>query len=70
MRSRNEPGNYRVVGEPISHGYQGIAFRKDDTAAARGGHGDVLRAMIADGTYKAILDEIRPAGQRGRPSRC
>ena len=27
-----EAGKYRVVGEPLSTGYQGIMFRKDDAA--------------------------------------
>ena len=51
-----EAGKYRIVGEPISRGYQGIMFRKDD-AALREVVTSVLTAMIADGTYKAILDK-------------
>ena len=31
-RKAQEAGKYRVVGEPFSTGYQGIMFRKDDTA--------------------------------------
>ena len=50
----NEPGKYRVIGEPIAHGFQGIAFRKSDTQLREAVTG-VLRAMIADGSYKAIL---------------
>jgi polar amino acid transport system substrate-binding protein len=50
----NEPGKYRVIGEPIAHGLQGIAFRKGDTAL-REAVTDALRGMIADGSYKAVL---------------
>jgi polar amino acid transport system substrate-binding protein len=50
----NEPGKYRIVGEPISHGFQGIAFRKSDTAL-REAVTEALRGLIADGTYKAVL---------------
>jgi polar amino acid transport system substrate-binding protein len=50
----NEPGVYRIIGAPIAQGYQGIAFRKTDTAL-RAAITDALRAMIADGTYTAIL---------------
>ena len=51
---KREPGKYRVVGAPFSSGYQGIMFRKDDTAL-RQVVMDVLTTMIADGTYQAIL---------------
>ena len=51
-----EPGKYRVVGEPFAKGYQGIMFRKDD-AALREVVTEKLTAMIADGSYKAILDK-------------
>jgi len=50
----NEPGKYRILGQPIGQGYQGIAFRKDATplrAAVTG----ALAGMIADGTYTAVL---------------
>jgi polar amino acid transport system substrate-binding protein len=50
----NEPGRYRVLGAPISYGYQGIAFRKSDTAL-REAVTDALRGLIADGSYIAIL---------------
>ena len=46
----------RIVGEPFSTGYQGIMFRKDD-AALREPVTQHLAAMIADGSYKAILDK-------------
>ncbi|MDB5515965.1 MAG: transporter substrate-binding protein [Tardiphaga sp.] len=52
-----EVGKYRVVGEPFSTGYQGIMFRKDD-AALREVVTQHLAAMIADGSYKAILDKF------------
>jgi polar amino acid transport system substrate-binding protein len=51
---RREPGKYRVVGAPFSCGYQGIMFRKDDTAL-RQVVMEVLATMIADGAYQAIL---------------
>jgi polar amino acid transport system substrate-binding protein len=51
-----EAGKYRVVGEPISIGYQGIMFRKDDVALRESVTSE-LKAMIADGSYKAILDK-------------
>jgi polar amino acid transport system substrate-binding protein len=53
---QQEIGKYRVVGEPFSTGYQGIMFRKDD-AALREVVTQHLAAMIADGSYKAILDK-------------
>jgi polar amino acid transport system substrate-binding protein len=53
---QQEAGKYRVVGEPLSTGYQGIMFRKDD-AALREAVTQHLAAMIADGSYKAILDK-------------
>jgi len=51
-----EPGKYRVIGEPFAKGYQGIMFRKDD-AALREVVTEKLTAMIADGSYKAVLDK-------------
>jgi polar amino acid transport system substrate-binding protein len=51
---QQEPGKYRVVGQPIGSGYQGIMFRKDDTVL-REAVMSALTAMIADGAYKAIL---------------
>jgi polar amino acid transport system substrate-binding protein len=53
---QQEVGKYRVVGEPFSTGYQGIMFRKDD-AALREVVTQHLAAMMADGSYKAILDK-------------
>lgn len=50
----NEPGRYRIVGEPFAVGYQGIAFRKDATQLREAVTG-ALEALIADGTYAAIL---------------
>ena len=52
-----EIGKYRVVGEPFSIGYQGIMFRKDE-AALREVVTQHLTAMIADGSYKTILDKF------------
>lgn len=51
-----EPGKYRVVGEPFAKGYQGIMFRKDDVAL-REVVTERLAAMIADSAYNAILDK-------------
>ncbi len=53
---QQEAGKYRIVGEPISTGYQGIMFRKDD-AAFREAVTSELKAMIDDGTYKKVLDK-------------
>jgi polar amino acid transport system substrate-binding protein len=53
---QQEAGKYRVVGEPFATGYQGIMFRKDD-AALREVVTEHLAAMIADGSYKGILDK-------------
>ena len=53
---QQEAGKYRVVGEPFAPGYQGIMFRKDD-AALRKVVTEKLAAMIADGSYKKILDK-------------
>ncbi|WP_315811732.1 ABC transporter substrate-binding protein [Bradyrhizobium sp. SZCCHNR2028] len=51
-----ETGKYRIVGEPIAFGYQGIMFRKDD-AGLREVVTEQIKAMIADGSYKVILDK-------------
>lgn len=50
----NEPGKYRILGQPIAVGYQGIAFRKDATAL-RAAVTEALAGLMADGTYKAIF---------------
>jgi polar amino acid transport system substrate-binding protein len=50
-----EPGKYRAVGSPFSLGYQGVMFRKDD-AALREVVTATLSEMIADGSYRAVLD--------------
>jgi polar amino acid transport system substrate-binding protein len=60
-----ETGKYRVVGEPISVGYQGIMFRKDDAAFRETVTGE-LKVMIADGSYKAILDKYGLGGNAVR----
>ncbi|MBH5399862.1 ABC transporter substrate-binding protein [Bradyrhizobium sp. CNPSo 4010] len=54
---QQEAGKYRVIGEQLSTGYQGIMFRKDD-AALREVVTEHLAAMIADGSYKRILDKF------------
>ena len=53
---QQEAGKYRVVGDPFSSFYQGIMFRKDD-AQLREVVTQQLAAMIADGSYKTILDK-------------
>jgi len=55
---QQESGKYRIIGEPVSIGYQGIMFRKDDTAFRERVTSE-LRAMISDGSYKAVLDNYR-----------
>ncbi len=50
----NEPGRYRLLGEPFAVGYQGIAFRKD-AGPLREAVTGALEAIIADGSYAAIL---------------
>ena len=52
--SANEPGKYRILGAPFTVGYQAIMFRKDATAL-REAVTATLAAMIADGSYAAIL---------------
>jgi polar amino acid transport system substrate-binding protein len=56
----NEAGKYRIVGDPFTIGYQGIAFRKTDTAL-REAVMEALRGLIADGTYLAILTKYNLA---------
>ncbi len=51
-----EAGRYRIVGAPFSLGYQGIMVRKDDVGLRESLSG-VLAAMIADGSYQAVLDK-------------
>ena len=53
---QNEAGKYRIVGAPFTLGYQGIGFRKGDAALLEAVKA-ALAAMIADGSYKAILDK-------------
>ena len=53
---QQEASKYRVVGEPFAKGVQGIMFRKDETAL-REVVTEKLSAMIADGSYKGILDK-------------
>jgi polar amino acid transport system substrate-binding protein len=53
---QQEASKYRVVGEPFARGFQGIMFRKDETAL-REVVTEKLSAMIADGSYKGILDK-------------
>lgn len=56
-----EPGKYRVVGEPFAKGFQGIMVRKGDDAL-RAVLTDTLAAMIADGSYRAVLAKYGLSG--------
>lgn len=49
-----EPGTFRPIGSAISTNYQGIAFRKADTAL-RDAVAETLGGLIADGTYGRIM---------------
>lgn len=51
---QKEPGIFKMLGEPFTIGYQGIAFRKADTQL-REAVSEALAAVIADGTYGKIL---------------
>ena len=53
---QQEASKYRVVGEPFAKGFQCIMFRTDETAL-REVVTEKLSAMIADGSYKGILDK-------------
>lgn len=57
----NEPNTYRVLGAPFTSGYQGVAIKKGETAL-RDAVADALRALIADGSYKAILAKYNLQG--------
>jgi polar amino acid transport system substrate-binding protein len=49
-----EPNTYAIVGEPFTRQHQGMGFAKKDTAL-RDAVAAALKAMIADGSYKAVL---------------
>lgn len=51
---KTDPGRYRILGEPFTLGYAGIAFRKEDTQF-RDAVAAALDEVIADGTYAEIL---------------
>lgn len=51
-----EPGLYRIFGEPITFGLQGIAFRKPDTQL-RDAVFEALTEIMEDGTYAEILSK-------------
>jgi len=57
----NEPGTYRALGTPFTTGYQGIAFKKGNTQL-RDAVAGALGALIADGTYTAILTKYKLQG--------
>ncbi|MCB8879874.1 ABC transporter substrate-binding protein [Acidisoma cellulosilytica] len=54
-------GKYRTLGTNFATGYQGIAFRKDETQL-RGLVLQTLQGLIADGTYAAILKTYNLSG--------
>ena len=49
-----EPNTYVIVGDPFTRQHQGMGFAKKDTAL-RDAVAAALKAMIADGSYKAVL---------------
>ena len=49
-----EPNAYVIVGDPFTRQHQGMGFAKKDTAL-RDAVAAALKAMIADGSYKAVL---------------
>jgi polar amino acid transport system substrate-binding protein len=49
-----EPNAYAIVGDPFTRQHQGMGFAKKDTAL-RDAVAAALKAMIADGSYKAVL---------------
>ncbi len=49
-----EPGAYRAIGTVFATHYQGIAFKKTD-AGLRDTVATALQALIADGSYQAIM---------------
>jgi polar amino acid transport system substrate-binding protein len=53
-----EPNVYASIGAPIGAQLTGIAVAKDD-AALQNAIAGALDALIADGTYKALLDKWR-----------
>lgn len=50
----NEPGRYRLISSPFAVGYQGIAFSKN-AGPLREAVTEALEALMADGSYAAIL---------------
>lgn len=53
---KNEPNTYALVGEPIRWTLMGIAFGKDQPALGNAIAG-AINALIADGTYRKLLDQ-------------
>ncbi len=49
-----EPNTYKIVGDPITSQYQGIAFAKKDTQL-RDAFAVALKKLMADGTYAKIV---------------
>ncbi len=61
--SKQEGNAFKTLGTPITAVSYGIAFRKEDSAF-RDAIADTLQGLIADGTYKKILEkwELAPIG--------
>jgi len=51
-----EPDTYKVIGEPITAQYQGIAFPKKETQL-RDAVAGALKRLVADGTYTKIVEK-------------
>ncbi|MFI5015960.1 MAG: ABC transporter substrate-binding protein [Hyphomicrobiales bacterium] len=56
-----DAGTFKAVGQSFTVNYQGIAFKKSD-GAFRDAVADALQALIADGTYQAVLAKWRLPG--------
>jgi polar amino acid transport system substrate-binding protein len=57
-----DPDTYKLLGAPFAITYQGIGVAKKN-AALRDAVAGALKAMLADGTYKKIVDkyEVQPS---------
>jgi polar amino acid transport system substrate-binding protein len=51
-----EPGTYKLVGQPFAILYEGIAFRKSDTQL-RDAVLAAFEKLVANGTYASIIDK-------------
>ena len=60
-----EPNAYALIGAPIGAQLTGIAVAKDD-AALQNAIAGAIDGLIADGSYKALLDKWRLSSERTR----